>query len=187
MKLEPSLANRCAIRLTGGDVYIYLFPMYVKLGYAVRKLGAKHLTCPTVCFVGDGATGKIMSFALALGHSEVSLFHQAVMRLYRDQLMNASGVQHAFFSRIITDKLCSGRCKLEVDALRPSLDRRILKKTSIINQDEVGDEFLKYLYDWSLEDHSLEIAACMDLNCALRIIDAAILRFNETRVSVASS
>lgn len=161
--------------------------MYIKLGYAVRKPGTKHVTYPTVCFVGDGATGKIMSFALSLGHPEVSLFHQAVMRLYREQFMNASGVKPAFFSKILTNKLCGGRCKLEVDAPRPSLDWRILKKTSIINQDEVGDEFLKYLYDWSLEDHSLEIAASMDLNCALRIIDTAILRFNETRVSVASS
>jgi len=167
-------------------VYIYLFPMYVKLGYAVSEANKRYLTYPTACFVGDGATGKILSYALSLGHPEVSLFSQAVMHLNSKQVMNARGVQYAFFSRVLSNKFSGGRCKLEVDDPRPSLDWRILKKAAIINQDEVGYELLKYLYDWSLEDHSLMEATSMDLNCALRIIDAAIVRFNETRASVVS-
>lgn len=167
-------------------MYIYLFPMYVKLGYAVGEPNKRYLTYPTVCFVGDGVTGKILSYALSLGRPEVSLFSQAVMHLNGKQVMNARGVQYVFCSRVLSDKFSGGRCKLEVNDLRPSLDWRILKRASTINQDEVGYELLKYLYDWSLEDHSLMEATSMDLNCALRIIDAAIVRFNETRASVVS-
>lgn len=127
-----------------------------------------------------------MGFALSLGHPEASLFHKATMLLHREPVTNASGVRYAFFSRVLTSKLSGGRCRLELDTPRPALDWRILGKSSRIYQDEVGDKLLKYLYDWSLEEHSLEIAACIDLGCALRIIDTAIARFNETRISVAS-
>lgn len=160
--------------------------MYVRLAYAVSLPRKTHLTCPTVCFVGDGATGQVVSYALSLGHPEASLFSQAVTHLNSKNVMNARGVQCAFFSRVLSTKFSGGHCKLEFDYLRPSLDWRILKKTSVVDQDEVGYELLKYLYDWSLEDHTLEESTGMDLNCALRIIDTAIARFNETRVPVVS-
>lgn len=182
MKTTYFRANRCAIRHMGGDVYVYLFSVYIKLGYPIVKPGGRYFSYPTACFIGDGVTGKILSYVISHGKPKIDLFDYGVMLLKDHYPPIPNRLRYSLFPRALSTDLSTGSNSLGINEPRPSLNPHILKKTSIIDQDELGYELLKYLYDWSLDDYFLGEETGIPLSSALRLIDSAVARFNYAKV-----
>lgn len=161
-------------------MYYYIFPIHMQLSYGVSRSESCASARPTICLAVDSRTGEVVSFAMSLGRPIIDLFSHALL-LKRNEILKINrGVIRFGGCRLISAIHSDAECrKLESDVPQPLLDFRIKPKSTWVDESEIGQDFLRYLYDWSLDEFLFtQHSTCLDPGAALKLVEAAILKHN---------